>query len=266
MKILDFKRPPSRFMAEYAREQNLIGKKIQAARKAQKLTQIEFIERLKDYEIDLSLSAYSKWEMGTSAPNGYQLLALCSALNIGYDFFTAPDPQREDDDVLNYEGRRMLKEYRVFLESNDRYISHPKTRIMPVSNLKVSAGTGEPLDDESFEQISLPASQIPDGADFGVYIHGDSMEPLYRDGQLVWIHRCDILNSGDVGLFILEGHGYVKMYNEYYPDEKDPAFKDHIDSYGILHPGVALVSYNEKYSPIIIAPEETLKIAGRVLS
>ena len=51
-----------------------------------------------------------------------------------------------------------------------------------MSNLSVSAGTGAFLDEGSFEMVSFPASTVPDGADFGVRVSGDSMEPVYHDG------------------------------------------------------------------------------------
>ena len=33
------------------------------------------------------------------------------------------------------------------------------------------------------------ASSVPAGAEFGIYVSGDSMEPRYHSGQIVWV-RC----------------------------------------------------------------------------
>ena len=58
---------------------------------------------------------------------------------------------------------------------------------MPVGMLAVSAGTGEFLDEGGFEMIRFPKSAVPGGADFGVRVNGDSMEPVCHDGQIVWV-------------------------------------------------------------------------------
>ena len=51
---------------------------------------------------------------------------------------------------------------------------------MPVSNLAVSAGTSEFLNEGNFEVVSFPEKSVPKGADFGVRVSGDSMEPVYQ--------------------------------------------------------------------------------------
>ena len=85
---------------------------------------------------------------------------------------------------------------------------------MHVSLFAASAGYGDYLDDEKFEMMEFPANTVPDGAQFAVPVDGDRMEPLYKDGQLVWVQQCTDLNVGDVGLFVVDGHGYIKTYDE----------------------------------------------------
>ena len=88
------------------------------------------------------------------------------------------------------------------------------------------------------------------------------MEPIYQDGQLVWVEACNELRDGDVGLFMYDGSGYIKVYSEQTP--LDPsAFTD---SNGVLHPQPVLISYNEQYAPKIVSPELGFTIVGRVLS
>ena len=55
---------------------------------------------------------------------------------------------------------------------------------MPVSDLRISVGTGALLDEGSFEDISFPANKVPAGADYGVRVSGDLMEPAYHNGQI----------------------------------------------------------------------------------
>ena len=122
---------------------------------------------------------------------------------------------------------------------------------MPVSYLSVSAGPGEFLEEDSFEMVSFPESSIPKGAERGIRVSGDSMEPVYHDGQIVWIQRCERLRAGEVGVFLYVGSGYMKVYSE---RETDGNGRQPV-----------LVSYNRKYEPIPILPGHEFRIAGRVL-
>lgn len=134
---------------------------------------------------------------------------------------------------------------------------------MPVSNLSVSAGTGAFLDEDSFEMVSFPISSVPDGADFGVRVSGDSMEPVYHDGQIVWVKQCDRVNIGEVGIFIYDGESYIKVYDEQEPDkDQREAFSD---SYGTMYMQPVMISYNQKYEPRVISAQAGFQVAGRVL-
>ena len=53
----------------------------------------------------------------------------------------------------------------------------------------VSAGTGLYLDDEQVETISFGADMIPNGTDFCLKVNGDSMDPMFHDGDYVFIKR-----------------------------------------------------------------------------
>lgn len=176
---------------------------------------------------------------------------------------TSPAPE------LNEEGMRKVADYKADLIASGRYKPENKTsRIiqfveMPVSNLSVSAGTGAFLDEGSFEMVSFPASTVPNGADFGVRVSGDSMEPVYHDGQIVWVKQCDRVNIGEVGIFIYDGEGYIKVYDEQEPDEEQQeAFSD---SYGNVYMQPVMISYNQKYEPRVISAQAGFQVVGRVL-
>ena len=134
---------------------------------------------------------------------------------------------------------------------------------MPVSNLCVSAGTGAFLDEGNFEMLEFPADKVPTGADFGVRVSGNSMEPTYHDGQIVWVRECESLSPGEVGVFIYDGEGYIKVYDEQEPDEEHA--EEYTDSYGVVHPQPVLHSYNPAYEPRAIKFGALFQIVGRVL-
>ena len=265
--IISFRKDISKhFQADLAKERNVLGRKIGEARKKAGITQGELSELLSHFGVNVKTPAVNKWEKGETVPNAYQLVALCHALNIegGLDFFTGPVVPKKE--VLNAQGLRMLNNYREFLESNPRYtINYHVAMIeMPVSLLPASAGFGEYLSDEQMETREFPASSVPEGADFAVPVDGDSMEPLYHDGQLAWIQLMPYLNVGDVGLFIVDGHGYIKTYDEREPDED--CYDAYLDSDGVLHPQIVLISQNKEYQPKIITPTMNFRVVGRVLN
>ena len=253
-----------RYRADKAKENNLVGRKIREARRRLNLTQPELRNKLAAYGVRIQTPAITKWELGENVPSAYQLFALCYVLEIpgGLSYFTGAVVPEQD--ALNAEGKMMLSRYREYLESDPRYTvkKHRQEKVqVKLSALPASAGTGDELFEEDYETIAFPKDMVPDGTDFAVRVDGDSMEPVYKDGQIVFIQKCESLRDGDVGLFIYEGKGYIKVYSEVVPDDED--IEEYLDSEGVVHPKIELNSYNEAYEPRPVTSE--LIIVGRVL-
>ena len=47
---------------------------------------------------------------------------------------------------------------------------------------------------------------------FALRINGDSMEPLYHNGDMVLVQNCSSVEVGELGIFVLDGDGYFKKY------------------------------------------------------
>ena len=84
-------------------------------------------------------------------------------------------------------------------------------RTLSLYDLPVSAGAGQFLDSDRFSKMEVGDEVSPD-ADFGVRVSGDSMEPLYLNGQIIWVHQQETLEDGEIGIFFLDGEAYVKKY------------------------------------------------------
>ena len=252
------------YNAVQEREQNAIGKAIVKARKRMKLTQNELCDYLRQYGLTVKKASLSKWETGENVLNAYQLLAVCHALDIENvrDYF-ASDPDQLSP--LDEQGLQKLRDYKEDLIASGRY--RPESGAggeiryveMPVSMLPVSAGTGEFLDAESFEMVSFPESSIPAGAEFGIRVSGDSMEPVYQDGQIVWVRPCQSLHPGEVGVFLYDGNGYLKVFGE-------QAASEGADGEGPVQKQPVLLSYNKKYEPILVLSEAVFRVAGKALN
>lgn len=90
-----------------------------------------------------------------------------------------------------------------------------------------SAGTGQYLNDVRVERIELP---LDVDADFVIPIKGDSMEPDYQDGDLIFIQTSVDLNDGVIGVFNYNGEAYIKQLvidtEQSYLHSLNPAYKD----------------------------------------
>ena len=254
-----------RYNADEEKEKNTIGRQIEIAREELGLSRADLRYLVGTYGVNLHRDIVRRWEIGETTPTCYQLIALCYALNLenGFEYFGSL-PRK-----LNKEGRRKVAEYENDLVASGRYAPEPFIHEieyidMPLSYLPVSAGTGEFLDEGNYEMISVPKSTVPAGAKFAIRVKGDSMEPTYNDGQLIWVQETKELHPGDVGVFFYGDQGYMKSYNLRKPDEELRDVFTDVD--GVIHLQPVLISYNKKYDPIFVSPETRFEIVGRVLN
>ena len=228
-----------------------IGEVIAKHRKNKKLSQIELAEKLAEKDVSVTNAAISAWEKGNSMPTAESLLAVSEILEIN-DIYTEfigenpLDPFRN----LNEQGKKKAFEYITLLEQSGEYekpraeIIPFEPRIMKIALMPTSAGTGNYLDDENFAETEV-FEPVPEKADFGVYLDGDSMEPRFKNGQLIWIEKTETLESGDIGLFFYDGMTFFKkLLNK--------------------ETGTFLISLNPKYKPIPVTDLSDFKIFGKL--
>ncbi len=99
------------------------------------------------------------------------------------------------------------------------------------------AGNGFYFDDIPTDTIEAP--YLP-GADFIIGVNGDSMEPTYKDGDLVYVEKKQIIEIGEIGVFILNNECFIKEAGE-----------------------DGLISHNKKYD--LIPGTEKIQCIGKVL-
>lgn len=228
-----------------------IGKTLATHRKNNNLSQIDVAAKLQPYGICVKNAAVSSWEKNTSTPTAVQLLALCEIMGISdiYTEFIGENPHDPFKD-LNEEGVRKALDYIDLLKKSGDYgkpmaeIIPIRPRIMKIALMPTSAGTGNFLDDENFEEREV-FDGVPKCADFGVYLDGDSMEPRFQNDELIWIEKRDYLEDGDLGLFFLDGMTYFKKFSR-------------------KKAGTFLVSLNAKYKPIQVMENSVFKIFGKL--
>ena len=170
--------------------------------------------------------------------NKNEEIATTSPVQAIYDQLTPPRQAK----ALTYLEKQLLEQNEEETKINEvseviqlysyNYYDHP-----------VSAGTGQYLNDVRVERIELP---VDVDADFVIPIKGDSMEPDYQDGDLVFIQTSVDLNDGVIGVFNYNGDAYIKQL----VIDKDQAY---------LH------SLNPAYKDMPITPDTDFRIIGEVV-
>lgn len=118
------------------------------------------------------------------------------------------------DGVLNVESRRCeaarvaQKEQHVDIESGEE-IAPNVIYIFPGYSVPMSAGTGQPAGDEYPENYRL-VKEPPRGASFIAPINGNSMEPTFHSGDLVFVHSAEEIPVGSIGAFFMDGQQWIK--------------------------------------------------------
>ena len=233
-----------------------IGNQIKTFRKSASFTQDELAKRL-----NTTKQTISRYEKGERKANQDMLFELCDIFGVSIDDFfpsqneTLQSPttspiqtiydqlhQPRQAKVLTYAERQLKEQNEEETKENEvsefiqlysyDYYDHP-----------ASAGTGQYLNDVRVERIELP---VDIDADFVIPIKGDSMEPEYHDGDLIFIQTSVDLNNGVIGVFNYNGDAYIKQL----VIDKEQAY---------LH------SLNPAYKDMPITPETDFRIIGEVV-
>ena len=172
----------------------------------------------------------------------------------------ASDRNKTQNELLNVynklESKRQSKVYNFATEQ----LNEQKNKITNINDYieeetdwyevkfygSISAGTGLYLDDEQVETISFGADMVPSGTDFCLKVNGDSMEPMFNNGDYVFIKRETDFRNGTIGAVIVNGEAYLKKIY----------IRDNF---------IRLVSLNKKYKDITVSEDDTLKYVGTVV-
>lgn len=227
------------------------GEKIKEARKAKKLTQKELANL-----IGAKHNSISDWENDKNKPDPDTIELLCGVLGMTPNYLLAASPDefspiekliiakyrkldsfgRETIDVaLSRETKRveqledmiktMIRDYRSTIG------------IYPDLHNIACAGSGFYFEDIPTDTIEAPYME---GADFIIGVSGDSMEPTYHHGDKVYVEKRQIIDIGEIGIFMVNNECLIKEAGEN-----------------------GLISHNSNYN--IIPGDENIICIGKVL-
>jgi len=198
-----------------------------------------------------SLKAVSHWESGEHSPSVEQFLLMCEMYGVRDIPGTFQDAGTEFRSIsrLNDLGRSRAEEYIAMLCGNSLFSeSDTETRrlascgrTMPLFDLPVAAGLGTYLDSDSCEEFEADDT-VPEEADFALKVSGDSMTPRFIDGQIIFVKQQPAVETGEFGIFELNGASYVKKMGR-----------------------GELISLNKRYEPIPIREFDSFRVFGKVV-
>ncbi len=224
---------------------NDIGSILCNIRKGKGLTRKDVAEKLKAMGIEISDKTLYGYESGRTTANADMFLALCKIYDIN-DIFTTfgYDGYNQDGSIiLNMHEIDMVEKYRFISEHSPvgaktvdyilnrehdvanllkeeqfTYIApegKPNLRTLQYYRRIASAGTGQVVfEDMPTERIEIP--DIPEYrcVSYAIGVNGDSMEPLYYDGDILLIETALQVEVGEIGIFIVDGEAFVKQLGE----------------------------------------------------
>lgn len=238
---------------------NILGSSIKEVRKSKKLTQKKLAEltgfkqntisnhengnrQLDEKDIRIyaqALEVSPQYLFDLAKPSSIEIIPTTSPIQTVYDQLAPPRQAK----VVTY-AKRQLKEQRNEEETKINEVSEAiRLYSYDYYDHPASAGTGQYLNDVRVERIELP---VDVDADFVIPIKGDSMEPDYHDGDLVFIQTSVDLNDGVIGVFNYNGDAYIKQL----VIDEDQAY---------LH------SLNPEYKDMPITPDTDFRIIGEVV-
>ena len=231
---------------------SFVGEQIKKYRNIKGMTQQDIADALGES----SGRVIYNWEKGIGRPDCDKLARLCDLLGVSADELIGCKSMADRPTATEW---NTIQKYRALDEHGKEVVDYlidseykrvrlsmkkPKSRMLKIDwyALPASAGTGNFLDSDLAEELLVPESAEAEQADFVISVGGDSMEPTYHDGNKVFVEKCDSVDIGEVGIFVVNGDVYIKELGN-----------------------KCLKSHNEKYKPIPLTENDSVYCCGRVI-
>lgn len=217
-------------------EQQIVSKEIFAKRFSEMLdSSSETTYSIAD-RLSLTPASISRYANGIMAPKVPTVYMMASIFNVnplwlmGYD---APKFQKDESSPLySSEAMKLAKDY-------DGLDTHGQKAVRAVADVEkarcaeaaqtapalepeetvyyitswfyhpMSAGTGEQAERDQPKSLRL-VKEPPRGTSYVAPINDDSMKPTYHNGDRLFIHACEEIEPGQIGVFYMDGQQWVK--------------------------------------------------------
>ncbi|MFL2124018.1 LexA family protein [Marinilactibacillus psychrotolerans] len=215
-----------------------IGLKIKYYRKEKKMTQTELGEK-----IGTKKATISNYETGYRAPSQDTLFELADVLEISIDDLFPPTERESIASIYNQlEKPRQQKVYSYA----EHQLEEQNKKVLYDIQGQVAAGPAIEYGDPQVE--SQYVEYVPASADMALTINGDSMEPDFPNGSIVFYKRQPDIENGEIAIVEINKEAVTckKVIFDY--DNKK----------------IVLRSLNKKYDDMIY-DDEQIRILGKVV-
>ena len=233
-----------------------IGSRIKELRKQKNISRMEFANML-----GITVGAVSNYENDFSSPKGTILYRIMDALECEPNYiFQDMVKIKASKNEITFPEYNIVKAYRSLDDAGKRHIVYElnrevqRTEILRSKNASISesetetaannipgiemrlinyyyrlasAGTGQIIFDmPPTKRIEIPNTPEYKKADYAVGVNGNSMYPVYKDGDTLLIEMTDEIEIGEIGIFLVDGESYVKKLGNGELISLNPEFKN----------------------------------------
>lgn len=204
------------------------GDRVRTYRKAKGLTQEALAKA-----IGVSKTTITGYELGYREPDVEKIKLLSDALGVtGDDLLNTGFSKTKKAPSVSDEAMRMARDYDKLdnwgrqavrdltdtelarMEDEARFMNgampEEEPKIINLYAEPAAAGIAVPTMGVDFEPYTLKPDD-PQGAAFAVRLQGDSMEPYFPDGSIVFVNH-DAMTNGDIGIFCVDSGTVCKQY------------------------------------------------------
>lgn len=183
----------------------------------------------------ISTSTISAWNKRGTNPSADVISTLADFFNVSTDYLltgkekSSPTIELTADEQelldlysdLSIENKARVRERAAVLAeleapvADEPELEEPDTIFIEYSVCSVSAGSGEPLINDSYPDfIEVKRNEVTEDANFAVKINGNSMHPHFKDNDIILVRSQPEVEVGEIGVFTIDGDGYIKERGE----------------------------------------------------
>lgn len=204
-----------------------LNSRIKERREALSMSRIELAEK-----IGVTSSAIANYENAVSSPKIELMYKLFDALQCDANYLYQDEMNNLSELVVSLNEKEMITKYRELDNVGKNHVdmilsweiermenttsSAPIIITAPMRSISyyqrlASAGTGQVVyGDIPVERISIPDLPEYSRVSYAIGVNGNSMEPLYYDGDMLLIEPTCEVEPGEIGIFIVGSEAFVK--------------------------------------------------------
>lgn len=180
--------------------------------------------------LHVSKQTLSAWRLGVRSPKEPTIIAIARYFNV------------DEMWLMGFNVEKEAKHPQSALPADIVPIKMAQIYRLPILG---AVAAGEPVYEEEFYGVGVDS---PVKADYALRIKGDSMEPLYLDGDIVFIRKIDAVREGTIAVVLVDNEVCLKRVY-------------------FVSNGVQLISENPRYPPMIctVPEHDNIRVMGIVV-